>query len=92
MSVNQEVNRNVGHMFCSPRSYHLYRAAKWKIGLVLVTIGLLLMGARVGLLDFTWLHSVYFWPMLIVLLGLWMVYKGLSRKYASKHAHHEQQK
>ena len=46
---------------------------------MLVTIGLIWLGARIGLLDFPWLQAVYFWPAVLILLGAWMVYKGSMR-------------
>ena len=50
-----------------------------KIGILLVTIGLIWLGARVGLLDFSWLRVVPFWPVILILLGVWMVYKGFRQ-------------
>jgi hypothetical protein len=51
-----------------------------KIGILLIAIGLLWLGARLGLLDFSWLQAVYFWPAVFILLGVWMVYKGFMRR------------
>jgi uncharacterized membrane protein len=50
-----------------------------KVGTLLVTIGLIWLGARLGLLDFSWLQAVYFWPAVFILLGVWMVYKGFRQ-------------
>jgi putative Mn2+ efflux pump MntP len=50
-----------------------------KIGILLVTIGLIWLGARLGLLDFSWLQAVHFWPAGFILLGVWMVYKGFRQ-------------
>jgi hypothetical protein len=47
-----------------------------KVGILLVTIGLIWLGARLGLLDFSWLQAVHFWPAALILLGFCMVYKG----------------
>ena len=49
-------------------------------GILLVTIGLIWLGAKAGLLDFSWLQAVYFWPAVLILLGVWMVHKGSKRK------------
>ena len=46
---------------------------------MLVTIGLIWFGARMGLLEFSWLQAVYFWPVVVILLGVWMVYKGFRQ-------------
>jgi hypothetical protein len=37
------------------------------------------LGVNVGLLDFSWLHAIHFWPAVFILLGVWMVYKGFMR-------------
>jgi uncharacterized membrane protein len=50
-----------------------------KVGILLVTIGLIWLGARLGLLDVSWLQAVYFWPAVFILLGVWMVYKGFMQ-------------
>jgi putative Mn2+ efflux pump MntP len=50
-----------------------------KVGILLVTIGLIWLGARLGLLDFSWLQAVYFWPAVFILLGVWMVHKGFRQ-------------
>jgi len=50
-----------------------------KIGILLVIIGLIWLGARLGLLDFSWLQAVHFWPTVFILLGVWMVYKGFRQ-------------
>ena len=79
MSVSQEEYRNFGHMCCGLWDHRRNRAAKLKIGILLIAIGLLWLGARLGLLDFSWLQAVYFWPAVFILLGVWMVYKGFMR-------------
>jgi hypothetical protein len=81
MSVSQEEYKNFGHMCCGLRDHRRNPAAKLKIGILLIAIGLLWLGARGGIFDFAWLQTVYFWPTMIVLLGVFMVYKGLKRKH-----------
>jgi hypothetical protein len=84
MSVSQEEYRNFGHMCCGLSDHRRNPAAKLKIGILLIAIGLLWLGARGGIIDFAWLQTVYFWPMMVVLLGACMVYKGLKRKHVIK--------
>ena len=81
MSVSQEGYRSFGHMCCGLWDHRRNPAAKLKIGILLIAIGLLWLGARGGIFDFAWLQTVYFWPMMVVLLGAFMVYKGLKRKH-----------
>ena len=84
MSVSQEEYRNVGYMCCGLWDHRRNPAAKLKIGILLIAIGLLWLGARGGIFDFAWLQTVYFWPMMVVLLGACMVYKSLKRKHVIK--------
>mgnify|MGYP000856175569 CR=1 FL=1 len=79
MSVRQEGYRNAGHLCCGPWGHRGNPAAKLGIGLLLISLGLLWLGARAGIFDFSWLQSVYFWPVMVVLCGACMVYKGLRR-------------
>jgi len=79
MSVSQEEYRNFGHMCCGLWDHRRNPAAKLKIGILLIAIGLLWLGARGGIFNFAWLQTVYFWPMMVVLLGVCIVYKGLKR-------------
>ena len=80
MSVEQEVYKNNGHMCCRPWGHHRNPALRMKFGILLVAIGLIWLGARVGLLDLSWLHAAYFWPAVFILLGVWVVYKGFTRR------------
>jgi hypothetical protein len=84
MSISQEEYRNVGHMCCGLWDHRRNPAVKLKIGILLIAIGFLWLGAKGGMFDFTWLQTVYFWPMMVVLLGACMVYKGLKRKHVIK--------
>jgi len=84
MSVSKGECKDVGYMCCGLWNHHRNWAVKLKIGLLLIAIGLLWLGSRGGMFDLTWLQTVYFWPMMIVLLGTYMVYKGLTRKHVAK--------
>ena len=77
MSVDQEAYKNNGPMCCRPWVHHRHPASKTKTGFLLVAIGLTWLGARVGFLDLTWLHTVPFWPAAFILFGAWLVYNGL---------------
>ena len=79
MSVSQEGYRSFGHMCCGLWDHRRNPAAKLKIGILLIAIGLLWLGARGGIIDFAWLQAVYFWPAVLILLGVLMIYKGFMR-------------
>lgn len=80
MSVDQESYKNFGSMCCRRWVHHRHPASKTKTGFLLVAIGLLWLGARVGLLDLSWLHAVPFWPTAFILFGAWLVYNGLMEE------------
>jgi hypothetical protein len=77
MSAGQESTKNFGPLCCGPWVHHRHPASKAKFGLLLVAIGLLWLGASLGLLDLSWLHAVPFWPAIFILFGAWLVYHGL---------------
>ncbi len=79
MSASKESNSSVGNMCCGTWVHHRHPATKFRIGILLIVIGILWLGAKAGLLNFGWVHTIYFWPTLFVLIGGWMVYKGLKR-------------
>ena len=79
MSISQEAPKNTGNMCCGSCSHQRNPARKMKIGILMVTIGLIWLGARLGLLDFSWQRAVHFWPVAFILLGVWMVYKGFMQ-------------
>jgi uncharacterized membrane protein len=79
MPISQEASKNIGNMCCGPWTHQRNPARKKKIGILLVIIGLIWLGARVGLLDLSWLQVDPFWPAVFILLGVWMVYKGFRQ-------------
>jgi hypothetical protein len=84
MSMSQEASKNIGNLCCGPWSRQGHPARKRRFGILLVIIGLIWLGARLGLLNFSWLQTVPFWPTALILLGVWMVYDGFMREYHGK--------
>ncbi len=79
MSINHEASKNFGNLCCSSWMRQRNPARKKIIGILFVAIGVIWLGAKAGLLDFSWLQTVYFWPAVLILLGVWMIYKGSLR-------------
>jgi hypothetical protein len=51
-----------------------------RFGVLLVIIGLVLFGVRMGFLPVEWFHSEFFWPAVFVIFGSWIVLKSLIRR------------
>ncbi|HQM44635.1 MAG TPA: DUF5668 domain-containing protein [Smithellaceae bacterium] len=79
MSVHQAVDKNVGSLCCRPWIHHRHPALRKKIGIFMILIGLIWLGSRMGLLDFSWLPAVYFWPAVFILAGTCLVYRGFTK-------------
>ena len=79
MTINQAASKDFGNLCCRCWTHERSPARKRKFGILLVIIGLIWLTAKVGLLDFSWMQAVYFWPAVLILLGAWMVYKGSMR-------------
>jgi hypothetical protein len=80
MSMSQVASKNFGNLCCGPWTHHRNPARKMKVGILLVTIGLIWLGAKAGLLDFSWFQGIHFWPAVVILLGVWMVCKGFMQR------------
>jgi hypothetical protein len=80
MKSNEESFRGMGYMCCGPRMGHGHAGFRLAIGMLLILMGLLWFGARMGWLDLTWIHSIPFWPMMVIIIGVCMVYGGLATK------------
>jgi hypothetical protein len=50
------------------------------IGLMMILIGLVWFGARLGWLDFSWFRIVPLGPLILIMIGLWVVYRGVMPK------------
>ena len=87
MTVSQETFETMSRMCCGPRNHHRSKAFKLKVGILLMIAGMAWYGMAAGLLDFTWMQTVHFWPLILILVGILMVCKGMKhhlRKYATK--------
>lgn len=80
MAVDQDSYNKGGFFCCGPWLHRSHPSKKKKMGLLLIMIGLVWLGARIGLLDLTWLHAIPFWPAVLILVGAWLVYNGLMRE------------
>lgn len=66
------------HSLC--RSWPFGRNSRIGLGALLVIIGLIWLGARTGYIPVEWFHSEFFWPAVVILIGVWIVVKSIIRR------------
>jgi hypothetical protein len=69
------------HKYSFCRSWSSRRnSRRTGFGVLLLTIGLVWLGAKTGYIPMEWFHSGFFWPAVFILLGSWMVVKSVIRR------------
>ncbi len=72
-----EVNEHK-RSFC--RSWSSSRNSRAGLGVLLLTIGLIWLGAKTAYIPMEWFHSGLFWPAVFILIGSWIVVKSVIRR------------
>jgi len=50
------------------------------MGLMMILIGSILLGVRTGFLDPAWFRFAIWGPVMLLTIGIWMVYRGVTSK------------
>jgi hypothetical protein len=82
MTVDREAYRGMGSLCCGPWFARSHSGFRLKIGTLLLLIGLMWFGARMGWFDFTGFPTIPFWPAVIMMIGAWMIYRGWRMRRA----------
>jgi hypothetical protein len=53
------------------------RTVALRLGALLVAVGLVWLAITIGWIPNGWYHSGFFWPVVIILVGLWIVIRGV---------------
>lgn len=56
------------------------RSAALRLGALLITVGLVWLAVVLGWIPEGWYRSGFFWPSVIILIGLWIVIRGVLGK------------
>ncbi len=80
MTIDEKAQQGMDWMCCGPWHRRSHPGFRLRIGILLVLIGSIWYGARMGWLDFAGFHAFPFWPAFVILIGAWMVYRGLSSR------------
>jgi ABC-type polysaccharide/polyol phosphate export permease len=90
MKVNEEGFKEMRRMCCGPWLRHSHTGFRFTIGILLILIGFLWFGARMGWVDLTWIHAVPFWPVIVIAVGICLVYRGLTTKKVFRSENHRE--
>ena len=77
MTASRETYRDMGYTCCGHWFSRNHQGFRIRIGILLLLIGLIWYGARIGWVDFTWLYRIHFWPVVVMIIGAWLIYRGL---------------
>ena len=78
MKITEESFKEMGYMCCGSWMRHGHKGFRLTIGMLLILIGLIWFGARMEWVDLTWIHAIPFWPVIVIVVGVWMVSRGLK--------------
>lgn len=77
MTSDRETYKDMGYACCGPWLGRNRAKFRIRIGILLLLIGFIWYGARLGWVDFTWLYTIHFWPVAVMIIGAWLIYRGL---------------
>lgn len=80
MKSNEKGIKGVGYMCCTPWTHHSYKGFRLTIGILMILLGFIWFGIRMGWIDVSWLQGIPFWPLIGIIVGICMVYRGLTTK------------
>jgi len=77
MTASRETYRDMGYTCCGHWFSRNHQGFRIRIGILLLLIGLIWYGARIGWVDFTWFYRIHFWPVVVMIIGALLIYRGL---------------
>jgi F0F1-type ATP synthase assembly protein I len=80
MTDDREMHKGMGYTCCAPWSGHNHARFRLKVGVLLLLIGFVWYGMRVGWFEVTWFRAIPIGPAIVILIGVCMIYRGLRRR------------
>jgi hypothetical protein len=80
MKANEEGFKGMGFTCCGPLASHDHTGSRLTIGTILILVGFIWFGASMEWIDLTWIRRVPFWPVIVIVIGVSMVYRGFETK------------
>jgi len=77
MTASRETYRDMGYTCCGHWFSRNHQGFRIRIGILPLLIGLIWYGARIGWVDFTWFYRIHFWPVVVMIIGALLIYRGL---------------
>jgi hypothetical protein len=80
MMADKEAYKSMGFACCRPWFGRNHAMPRLGIGIFLVLIGFRWFGSRMGWIDLAPFHPGLFWPVVVILIGVWLCYRGLRQR------------
>ena len=81
MNVHEEGFKNMRHMCCcGPWMRGSHSGFRLIIGSLLILIGSIWYATRMGWIDAEWFRAIPFWPIVVIIIGICLVYRGLNAR------------
>ncbi len=78
MSSNNQVGAQRDSMdYCKGSDLCNGRSAAMRLGALLITVGSVWLAVELGWIPDGWYRSGFFWPSVIILIGLWIFVRGI---------------
>jgi hypothetical protein len=90
MKVNEEGSKGRGYLCCGPWMRQDHSGFRLTIGILLILIGFIWFGARMEWFDLTWIHTIPFWPVIVIVMGICIVHRGLTTKKVNNSENHKE--
>lgn len=82
MNVHEEGFKNMRYMCCGPWMRGSHSGFRLTIGFLLILIGSIWYATRMGWIDAGWFQAVPVFPLVIIVVGICLVYRGLNARRA----------
>ena len=82
MNVHEEGFNNMRYMCCGPWMRGSHSGFRLTIGFLLILMGSIWYATRMGWIDAGWFQAVPVFPLVIIVVGICLVYRGLNARRA----------
>lgn len=74
------MQKGMGFMCCGPWMHHGRTGVRLTIGFLLILIGSIWYATRMGWIEVRWFYTVHVFPLVVIIIGVYLVYRGLNAR------------